>query len=265
MSTHAKAGARTERVSRRAERRIQERRAAHQRRLLFFGGAIAVAIVAVVALILASTGDSDADDGFPPVVAGATIDPSILQDGRVLGDPNAPATVVEWFDYQCPACAMVTEQVQPQLIAEYVATGKVKFEARDFAFLDRKLSIGADGKIRSKGVGESVRAAEAAACAADQGKYWAFHDTVFANHRGENEGAYSAARLAEMARLSGLDMTVYNQCVEDRTHRAEIEQMYLERNELGINSTPTFVVNGKLVLIGGYNDLKNAIDAALAA
>jgi protein-disulfide isomerase len=264
MSTRAKAS--SARVSRRAERRIQERRAAHQRRLFFFAGAIVVAVVAVVVLILVSGGGGDGESSdLPAVVAAPAIDASIPQDGRVLGDLNAPVTVVEWFDYQCPACAWFTTDLQPRLIAEYVATGKVRFEARDFAFIDRKLEISADGEVTSKGVGESIRAAEAAACAADQGKYWTYHDTIMVNHKGENEGAYSAARLAEMANLSGLEMTAFNQCVEDRTHKTKIEQMYLERNELGIDSTPTFVVNGKLVMIRGYDDLKNAIDAALAA
>jgi protein-disulfide isomerase len=263
MSTQPKSSVPAARHSRRAERRIQERRAAQYRRRLVFGGAVAVAVVAAVVLILITRG-GNGESNLPPVVAGATIDASIPQNGRVLGDPNAPVTVVEWGDYQCPFCAQFAQQMQPQLIADYVATGKVKFEYRDFAFLDRKLSIGSDGKVKESGVGDSVRAAEAAACAADQGKFWTYHDTIFANHNGENQGAYSTARLEEMARLSGLDMTAFNQCVDNRTHKAEIEQMYLERNDLGIDSTPTFVVNGKLVMIGGYADLKNAIDAALA-
>ena len=262
MSTRTKSSA--THVSRRAERRIQERRAAQQRRLGFFGGAVAVAIVAAAVLMLINRGGDGGGD-LPSVVAGAAIDASVPQNGRVLGDPNAPVTVVEWGDYQCPFCAQFAQQMQPQLIVDYVATGQVTFEYRDFAFLDKKLSIGSDGKVDASGVGESVRPAEAAACAADQGTYWTYHDTVYANHNGENGGAYSAARLEEMARLSGLDVTAFNQCVDDRTHKAEIEQMYLERNELGIDSTPTFVVNGKLVLIGGYADLKNAIDTALAA
>jgi protein-disulfide isomerase len=263
MNTRAKnvAGGR---VSRRAERRITKQRAARQRRAWVFGGAIALAIVAALTLILVNRGGGGNASALPPVVAGAAIDPSIPLNGRILGDSSAPVTVVEWGDYQCPYCAQFAQQIQPRLIADYVATGKVKFEFRDFAFLDNTLSIGSDGQVEASGDGESVRAAEAAACAADQGKFWIYHDTIYANHDGENEGTSSAERLAEMASLVGLDTTAFNQCLANQTHKTDVEQMFLERNNLGINSTPTFVVNGKVLQIGGYDDLKQAIDTALA-
>jgi protein-disulfide isomerase len=264
MSTRAKSAAHQARVSRRAERRITKQRAARQRRAWLFGGTIALALVAALTLILLNRGGGGSASDLSPVVAGAAIDPAIPQSGRVLGNPNAPVTVVEWGDYQCPYCAQFAQQIQPQLIADYVATGKVTFEFRDFAFLDNTLSIGSDGRVEANGNGESVRAADAAACAADQGKFWIYHDTIYANHDGENEGAYSEARLAEMASLAGLDTTAFNQCLSDQTHKSDVEQMFQEANALGINSTPSFVIDGKVVQVGGYDDLKQAIDVALA-
>src|SRR3954451_18883351 len=148
---------RSRRISARAQRRMEEQRRAKRRRLSLLGGAIGVALVAVVALIFISR-DSGSATGLPAVVAGPQIDASIPQNGQVLGDPNAPVTLVEWADYQCPYCGAFSQQVLPQVINDYVKAGKVKVEFRVFPFLDSGASDG-----------ESHLAAEAAAAAADQG------------------------------------------------------------------------------------------------
>ena len=132
---------------------------------------------------------------------------------------------------------------------DYVKTGKVRYEYRDDAFIGE----------------ESKQAAEAAACALDQGAFWPYHDTLFANQGAENQGAYSAARLREMARTLGLDQSQFDTCLNDRTHQAEVAAMAAEALKVGVQRTPSFVVNGKLVEWTGYDDLAAAIDAALAA
>lgn len=139
--------------------------------------------------------------------------------------------------------------VKPQIIEDYVATGKATFEYRDWAFLGQ----------------DSTRAAEAAFCAEDQGKFWQYHDTIFLNQRAQNQGDYSPARLKEMARQVGLDMEAFNACYDGGTHKKAVEAMYNEGKEAGVTGTPNVMINGQLVQgwNGSYDTLKVAIDQAL--
>jgi protein-disulfide isomerase len=259
MSSRAKPV--TTRTSRRAERRIQERRAARQRRLWFFGGAVILAVVAALVLILANRGGGS---GLPAVVAAAPLETGIPTNGTTIGDPKAPITVVEYGDFQCPGCAQFAQSDQAKLIQDYVATGKIRFEFHAFPFLDRTLSVSAAGTVSASGDGESVRAAEAALCAADQGKFWEYHDTIYANHNGENQGAYSRNRLVEMAKLVGLDTATFSNCLDQGTHKADVESLYAQAVQSGVTQTPSFAVNGEVSPYNGYDDLKARIDAALA-
>jgi protein-disulfide isomerase len=231
-----------------------EEQKARKRRFVFLAAALSVALVAVIALIAVSRDSGGSSSSLPAVVAAAPLDTSIPRNGRVLGDPNAPVTLVEWADYQCPFCGAFNQQIMPQLIEEYVKTGKVKVEFRDLPFLDA-----------TSGYGESDMAAEAAASAGDQGKFWEYHDLLFANQHGENQGAFSADRLKELAILAGLDMTKFNAAFDARAHQAEIQSMQDEAVNSGVTSTPTIVINGKTVkYTGQYEDLKADIETALA-
>ncbi len=256
----------TERLSRRAERRIQERQAARRRRYLYLGGAVAAAIAVALVLMLANR-DGGGSSNLPPVKAAAVvIDPAIPRNGRTLGDPNAPVLLIEFGDYQCPGCGYAALNFTPRLIEEYVATGKVRFEYRDFPFLDLGFAkANQGGKDLTTAKGESIRAAEAAAAAADQGKFWEFHEALFSNQHGENEGAFSDARLKEIARSIGLDMEAFNTAFDGRKHIAEIVAMYEEATRLGISSTPSYVINGEVFQVRSYDDLKQRIEAALAS
>jgi protein-disulfide isomerase len=258
----SKSASRADHVSRRAERRLQEHRAARQRRLMFFGGAVAIAIVVAAILILVNR--DDGDSSFPTVVAAAATDGNIPFDGTTLGDPNAPVTVVEYGDYQCPGCAQFATNDQQKLINDYVATGKVKFVFHAFPFLDRTLSLNANGTVSSSGDGESIRAAEASLCAVDQNAFWRYHDTIYVNHSGENQGAYSESRLLDMADVIGLDRAAFATCLDSGTHKTEVQTLYADSIQAGVMQTPSFAINGKVSVYNGYNDLKTKIDAALA-
>lgn len=262
MSSRTRSVARAQRPSRRAERRIHEQRAARQRRLWFFGGAVTIAIVAALVLILVNR--DNGSSGFPAAVAAAPLDANIATDGLSIGDPNAPVTVIEYGDFQCPGCAQFAENDQAKLIQDYVATGKVRFEFHPFPFLDRVLSLNSNGTVSAKGDGESVRAAEAVLCAVDQGKGWQYHDTIYANHDGENQGAYSRDRLVSMANAIGLDTATFATCLDQGTHKADGESLYAQAVQTGVTQTPSFAINGKVSAYNGYADLKAKIDAALA-
>ena len=122
----------------------------------------------------------------------ATSSPSINGDDVVLGDPKAPVTIFEFGDYQCPFCSRFWLQTEPQIRDNYVKTGKVKMVYRDFAFLGP----------------ESQAAANAVRCAADQGKYWEYHDALFSaevKDGQENNGNLNTAlftKIAEIGRAS---------------------------------------------------------------
>jgi len=265
MSTRANRARAEARVSRRARNRIEQQRKARQRRLLYFGSAVAVALIVVATLILANLLGDDTDD-LPRIrEAAVTIDPSIPREGRVIGDPNAPITLIEWGDYQCPGCGYVALNFTPQLIQDYVATGKIKFEYRDFPFLDLGFANAKrNGRDLTTASGESIRAAEAAAEAAAQGKFWEFHEALFSNQHGENKGAFSDGRLREIASKVGLDMAAFDEALESRKHIAEVVAMYDEGERIGISSTPTYEINGQLFQVQSYEDLVQRIEAALA-
>jgi protein-disulfide isomerase len=218
---------------------------ARRRRLYLIGGAIALALIVAGGLIW-SNRDSSNLPGLREADAAALA--NIPTDGRIIGDSDAPVHLVEYGDYQCPACASFSQTVFPTLLSDYIGTGKVSFEFRDLAFLGD----------------DSVTAAEAAACSIDQGGYWLYHDTIYANHFGENLGNLSKSRLLQMAKLAGLDQDKISNCIDAGTNLAEVKSMHQEANQLGLTSTPSFVLNGQVIQWQGWDAMKQAIDAALA-
>jgi protein-disulfide isomerase len=244
---NSSAAKRDKRVSGRAQRRIREEQA-RKRNIYFALGAIAVAILVVAAAVyLATRDDGDDSDQLPIVAANSDITAPV--DGRIAGEPDAIVSVVEWGDYQCPACAAFHREAKPMLIEEYVNTGEVSFEFRDFAFLGP----------------ESYKAAEAAWCAEDQGKFWEYHDTLYLNQGGENSGALSDSRLKDAASAVGLDEAQFNECFDNRVHEDDVISSYEDGSALGVNSTPTLVIDGELVRYAGNDDLRARLDEALSA
>lgn len=190
---------------------------------------------------------------LPPIVAPTVVTPVALADGRALGPKTAPVTVEVWEDFQCPYCRRFTEQVEPRIVSTYVATGKVRFVYRDYAFLGE----------------ESLWAEVAARLADQQGKFWPYHDYLFANQAGENNGSFSLDRLREMARAVGLDMTKFDAGVEVSAANALLQQVEptekADAEKLGIGSTPTVTVAGTALKGNDWATIQAAIDKALAA
>jgi len=146
-------------------------------------------------------------------------------DGGVsIGPHNAPITIIEFSDYQCPACRKGRETVKA---AQSVYSGKVLWVFKDFP-LHRSES--------------SIRAAEAARCADEQGKFWDYQDSLFS-------GAGEPGRdlLVGYASELGLNTEAFESCLASGKYRPAIEQDFQEGWRAGINATPTFVINGKVV------------------
>ena len=176
--------------------------------------------------------------------------------GTAMGDPNAPVKIDVWEDFQCPACQYYTENVEPRVVENYVATGKVYYVFHQFPFIDDNVP----GK-------ESDQAANASMCAADQGRFWDYHDILFKNQAGENKGAFSNKRLVAFAEALNLDMNQFNTCFDSNAHNEEIQADLVEGRNVGVQGTPSVFINGQLLTPGqipSYQDVSNAVEAALA-
>ena len=159
--------------------------------------------------------------GGPPAPAGPVR--ASLGDAPMLGRPDAPVTLVEFSDYQCPFCQRFFAATLPTLKKDYIDTGKVRYVFRDFP-LDQ---------IHP----QARKAAEAAHCAGEQGKYWEMHDVLFGNQQ-----ALEPPKLSEHARALGLDGARFDQCLTSSTHAARVSQGLTDGQAAGVQGTPGFVV-----------------------
>ena len=223
--------------------------------LLITVGALAVAAV-VIAGALFLTGQKAPVKPFTGPIApipSVGTPASIPFDGRTLGNANAPHTMDMWEDFQCTACYAFTIDVEPQVVTNYVATGKLKLVYHDLLTIDSQVA----------GETESLDAANAALCATDQGQFWPYHDWLFANQYSENSGAFTKDRLKSIAQSAGIkDLTTFNTCVDNGTHNADV---VTEQSQTTSTSTPTLIVDGgtPISFDGTYTSVSSVIDAAL--
>ena len=140
-------------------------------------------------------------------------------------------------------------ETEPQLIEEYVNTGKIFFEYRSMgAFLGP----------------ESGWAAEGAYCAGDQGKFWEYHDTLFTNWTGENVGDFTKDKLIKYAKALDLNMAEFESCISEEKHKGTVEQDKVQADADGVHATPTLFINGYRVEgAQPFDILKDLIEQAL--
>jgi protein-disulfide isomerase len=146
-----------------------------------------------------------------------------------VGRPDAPVTIVEFSDFQCPYCGRFDQDVRPDLFKQYVDTGQVAFVYKHMAILGD----------------ESTWAAEAAECAADQGQFWGYHDLLFAHQAGENQGAFAKDKLLGFARDLKLDMAQFEPCLENDQTLDRVQANTREGQQAGVHGTPTFFINSQ--------------------
>lgn len=231
------------RETRRAKRQEQQRRQLIRNLLI---------IVGIVLLI----GAGIAYSATRPIGDVTSITPRDLPNvnGRQMGNPDAPVVVEVFEDFQCPVCKTFTETVEPTLIESYVRTGQVLFIYRFDPFIDD----------RSSGQ-ESDQAANASMCASEQGRFWDYHDILYANQNGENIGGFSNRRLQAFAENLGLNMDAFNACFDSNNYRDEIYQDLALARERNVTGTPTVFVNGQVLPDFQYNTIQNAIEVALTS
>ncbi len=219
-----------------------------------FYGALAVIALAGVALIgyvalrerpqdstLAAT-----EAAFQTLNEGELVSEDV---GVALGRADAPVLVEEYADYQCPYCGMVATLTVPQIIANYVEPGKARF-----VFYDFPLHPGA-----------SQLGAEAARCAQDQGAFWPLQKVLFERMREWGAKRDPRSKFREYADALGIDGKALVECVDAQKYREVVLRSQLRARQLGIDATPTFLVNGRRVAGAmGYDQLAELIEAELA-
>lgn len=184
------------------------------------------------------------------------VDPNIApiaNQGHVLGSPSAPVEVVEFADFECPACGSFANLTEPDIRARLVNTGQMRFR-----FVDFPLDIHPN----------SYAAHNAAWCASEQGKFWEMHDLIFQN---QDRWSTQATRrpnsiLVPLAQQLGLDMRQFESCVDARKFYPQIKANYDEAARRGIPSTPTFIIGSQQINGAvSYDEFKRYVDQALAA
>jgi protein-disulfide isomerase len=195
----------------------------------------------------------------PPQAMGPPLDNPVvisLEGGATKGNKNAKVTLVEFTDYQCPFCSRHFRDTMPQIDNDYVKSGKIRYVLRDFP-LESIHPL-------------ALKAAEAANCSGDQGKYWEMHDRLFAM-----QNTLAPQQLSDHADILRLDTGKFKTCLESGKYTAKVRQDVTDAQKAGITGTPTFFVGltdpkgseikavKKIVGAQNYAAFKAVIDALL--
>ena len=167
-----------------------------------------------------------------------TIDTFVLNGSPILGDPNAPITLVEFGDYQCHYCNVFFQSIEKEIIKNYVETGKVKIIFKDYNI------IGPD----------SINASHGAHCANEQELFWEYHDILYSKWTGENNGWASPTNLTMFAESIDADMDKWTECMNAKKYSKIIMDSNNDAKSLELTGTPTFFVinsNGGLSKLFG--------------
>jgi protein-disulfide isomerase len=200
--------------------------------------------LAVVALAIVLGGTPKAT---PTSVSIVRAPAGIATDGMVLGAATAPVTIDLYEDFQCPVCESWGQTVFPSLAANELAKGTAKLAFHNMAFIGP----------------ESVAAGHAAYAAAQQGRFWDFWATLYANQGRENGGAFSREHLVEMATGLGLDVARFESDMDSPAASTALTNSIAAANGAGVNATPTLVIAGQAYTgVKPYPDIAAAIAAA---
>lgn len=182
---------------------------------------------------------------------------TLQNPSMILGNKNAPVTMVEYADFLCPYCAKYSNEVEPQVKQNYIDTGKVKFEFRPIAYI----------------ASDSARAAEGGYCAADQNKFWQYHDYVYKTTwqdyyskatPPEQIPIFKQANIKAVAVAAGLDGNAFLSCIDSGRHKAEVAKLTADAQSKGISGTPHFLINSQSFTgFAPYSVVKTTIDSFL--
>ncbi len=199
------------------------------------GVGVAIAVVIIVFFMFGQgTGKSSIQtpgaqtQGQGLDTSGQTAQLHLLADNTspILGSKNASITMIEFGDYQCFYCNKFYHDTEPDILKNYINTGKVRMVFKDFTIIGQ----------------DSVNAAHASHCAQEQGKFWEYHDALYNNWSGENTGWASSSNLLKFAKQVGLDTTVFDQCMSQSKYISTVQGSLSNAKDLGLTGTPDFFI-----------------------
>lgn len=157
---------------------------------------------------------------------GSSIAVDVTEDDDAFkGDSNAPVAIIEFSDFECPFCAVFYRNTLPLIEEKYIKTGKVKLVYRDYPFPFHP---------------SAQKAAEAAECAGEQGKFWEMHNAIF-----ENQKAIDVNNLEQYAVNIGFNSDSFNNCLDSGKYFEEVKKDFSDGENAGVAGTPTFFINGE--------------------
>ena len=169
--------------------------------------------------------------------------------GYLLGSDSAKVEIAEYADYQCPACQLFESVQFPSVRQQLIETGLVRWRYRDFPLAQHQ---------------NSRLAAHAAACAGDQGRYWELHGLLYERQPEWAEAGNAAGRFRDYARTVGLDPAKYDDCMTSAKFAGRIQASLNEGTQVGVGSTPTFLIGGRLYPGALTSDSLRSLVRALA-
>ncbi len=182
-----------------------------------------VAVLSLISVLLLS------GTALSQPVTGEEIFTYLAKDGPTKGSEKAPVTLIEFSDFQCSFCRKFWQTTLPQIEKKYINTGKAKFVYRHFAILGKP----------------SVAAAQAVECAGEQGKFWPYHDKLFAS--AGSALAFTDGKLKSYAKELGLKSPDFSQCLDSGKYLKKVEGETAMAAFLGARGTPAFFLNGQLI------------------
>jgi protein-disulfide isomerase len=194
----------------------------------------------------------------PPEASAITIDPNdavgVTAEGYTMGNPAAPVEIIEFADFECPGCGQFATVTEPDVRTRLVQTGQARFRLFDFQVNNSHRN--------------SPAASMAAACAADQSKFWEMHDRIFQGQNDWNSFATGKPRdvFEGYARAIGLDVAAWGQCYDSQKHKGRLAAHQGEAARRRVQGTPTFIIGDKMLQSGvqPYDVIKAYVDSARA-
>ena len=228
---------------------VRQARGASSRRG-FFLALLVVAVMGVGAITWAMQRGRAA--ARPIEVPVAVANPNAPRpEGYVLGRADAPVEIVEYADFECPGCGQFATVTEPDVRTRLVNTGQARYRLYDFQVISAHRN--------------SPAASLAAACAADQGKFWEMHDRLFAGQNDWNSEVTDDPKpvFAGYAQAIGLDAARWGQCYDGRQHLDRLAAHRAEAERAQVRATPTFIVGTrKLEGVQPFDALKALVDSA---
>ena len=193
-------------------------------------GIIIISIIAgIAALATSSENESNSFEQYDVDMSRTHGSISTALGSPILGNPDAPITIVEFGDYQCHQCHNWFVNTKPMIMRDYIETGKANLVFVDFAFLGK----------------DSPKAAQATYCADDQNKYWEYHGTLYTSQESKiDNGWANTERLKAFAFSLNLDMELFNECLDSDKYSKRVQYNSQQARDNGVNGTPGFFIVG---------------------